>query len=89
LKLDPEYLPNLFDITFRLLNKPFDSSQILRYLQVILFEKILYRGENTEGMKYLETSFSEITKKLTRDIAKLFRDSTGISDKLVEDVYSS
>jgi len=87
LKLDLDYLPNLFDIAFRLLNKPFDSSQALRYLQIILFEKILYKGENTEGMKYLETGFSEITKKLTRDIAKFFCDSTGISEKLVEDVY--
>ena len=87
LKLDPDYLPNLFDIAFRLLNKPFDSSQIPRYLQVILFEKILYKGENADGMKYLETSFSDITKKLTRDIVKFFRDSTGISERLVEDVY--
>lgn len=87
LKLDPYYLPNLFDIAFRLLNRPFDSSQILRYLQMILFEKILYKSENAEGIKYLETGFSDITKKLTRDIAKFFRDSTGISERLVEDVY--
>jgi|YelNatPaOPRAMG01_1025707.scaffolds.fasta_scaffold50178_2 hypothetical protein len=86
-KLDPDYLPQLFDIAFRLLNKPFDSSQILRYLQVILFEKILDKGENAEGMKYLETGFPDITKKLTRDIAKFFCDSTGISEKLVEDLY--
>ena len=87
LKLDPNYLPSLFDIAFRLLNRPFDSSQILRYLQSILFEKILHKGENDEGIKYLETGFSDITKKLTRDIAKFFRDSTGISERLVEDVY--
>lgn len=86
-KLDPDYLPKLFDIAFRLLNKPFNSSHIPQYLQTVLFEKILYKGENPEGMKYLETRFSDITKKLARDIAKFFRDSTGISEKLVEDVY--
>lgn len=87
LKLDPDYLTNLFDIAYRLLNKPFDSSQIPRYLQLIIFEKILHKGESAEGMKYLESSFSEITRKLTRDIGKFFRDSTSISEKLIEDLY--
>ncbi|GFP18551.1 hypothetical protein HKBW3S03_00056 [Candidatus Hakubella thermalkaliphila] len=87
LKLDPDYLPGLFDISFRLLNRPSDSSQILRYLQTILFEKILYKGEGAEAMEYLETDFSDIAKKLTRDIVKFFRDSTGIPQRLVDDVY--
>jgi hypothetical protein len=86
LELDPEYLPKLFDIAFRLLNKPLDASHILRYLQVVLFEKILYKGENEEGMRYLETAFSDVTKKLARDIVRFFRDSTGIPESLVQEV---
>jgi len=87
LKLDPEYLPNMFDVGFRLLNKPFDSSQILRYLQVVLFEKTLNKGENQEGLNYLDTSFSDTTKKLTKDIAKFFSDATGLPKKMFDDIY--
>ena len=60
---------------------------VLRYLQIILFEKILYKSGNVEGIKYLEAGFSEITKKLARDIAELFGNSTGISKTLFEDIY--
>ena len=87
LELDPNYLLDLFNIAFRLLNKPLDSSQIPRYLQIILFEKILYKSENVDGMNYLETGFTDITKKLTRDIAKFFCATTGVSEKLFADVY--
>lgn len=87
LKLDPDYLPNLFDTGFRLLNKPYDSSQILRYLQAVLFEKTLNKGENQKGMNYLETAFSDTTKKLTKDIAKFFCDETGLSKKMFNDIY--
>lgn len=88
-QLDPDYLPNLFDVGFRLLNKPSDSSQILRYLQVVLFEKTLYRGENQNGINYLQTEFSDITKKLTKDIAKFFCNATGLSEKMLADIRSS
>jgi len=88
LQLDPDYLPNLFDIGFRLLNRPSDSSQILRYLQVVLFEKTLYKGENQNGIDYLKTGFSDITKKLTKDIAKFFCTATGLSDKMLDDINS-
>jgi len=81
LKLDPDYLTNLFEIGFRFLNKPYDASQVLRYLQVFLFEKILYNEQNQQGMEYLE-SFPEITKKLTRDIIKFFCNATSLTEKL-------
>ncbi len=87
LKLDPDYLPNLFDIAFRLLNKPFDSSQIPRFLQVILFEKILNKDENNYGVKYIETGFSDVTKKLAKDIAEFFCNATKITNKLLVDLY--
>jgi hypothetical protein len=45
------------------------------------------KGESVEGMKYLDTGFSDITKKQARDIAKFFRDSTKIPDTLFEDLY--
>jgi len=86
LQLDPDYLAGLFDTTFRFVNKPFDSSQILRYLQVLLFEKTLYKGENQNGIKYLETGFSDITKKLAKDIAKFFSNATGVSKKMLNDI---
>ncbi|MBX6422496.1 hypothetical protein [Thermosulfurimonas sp. F29] len=87
LQLDPDYLPNLFDIAFRLLNKPKDSSQILRYLQLVLFEKVLYQGNNVNGIKYIDSNFSDITKKLTRDLAKFFCSSTGLSEELLQDIF--
>jgi hypothetical protein len=86
-KLDPDYLPNLFDVAFRLLNKPFDSSQILRYLQLVLFERTLNKSENRNGINYLETKFSNVTKKLARDIAKFFSDATDLSEKMLDDIY--
>lgn len=86
-KLDPDYLLKMFDAGFRLLNKPYDSSQILRFLQAVLFEKTLYKGESQKGMNYLETAFSDTTKKLTKDIAKFFYDATGLSKKMFNDIY--
>lgn len=88
LNLDPNYLPKLFEIAFRFINKPYDSRQIPRYLQIILFEKTLYKNENTKGIEYIEKNFSDITKKLARDIAKFFCYSTGLSEKLFEDVFN-
>jgi|GEM_PF-4865914 len=89
LQLDPEYLPNLFDIAFRLLNRPKDSSQILRYLQLILFEKVLYQKNNSNGIEYINSNFSDITKKLSKDLAKFFCSSTGLSEELFEDIFNN
>lgn len=88
-KLDPDYLPSMFETGFRLLNKPCDSSQILRYLQALLFEKTINKGENQEGMNYLKTGFSDTTKKLTKDIAEFFCNATGLSKRMFNDIYSS
>jgi len=82
LKLDPDYLPNMFDVAFRLLNKPHDAAQILRYLQMYLFEEVLYDGKNQEGLKFM-LNFSDVTKKLTKDIIRLFCNATGLSEEFV------
>lgn len=86
IKLDPEYMPQLFDIAYRLLNKPLDASQIPRFLQLVMFERVLYQHKNEKGIKYIEEKFSEITKKLARDIAKLLSDSTGIPYSQFHDI---
>jgi len=87
LKLDPDYLPQLFELAYRLLNKPIDASQIPQYLQMVLFEKTLYQQKNTDGVKYLDQNFTDVTKKLARDMASLFLHATGLSDKMLEEVF--
>ena len=89
LKLDPEYLPRLFDIAFRFLNRPADAAQLPRYFQSVLFEKILYRSENKDGLTRLDQGFSDVTKKLGRDAAKFFCDATRVSEVIVEDVLET
>lgn len=84
--LDPDYMPQLTELTFRFLGKPHHSSQIPRYLQVLLFEKTLYKGSNQPGMTYLEREFSDVTSKLSRDAAQFVAGATGLSEKLFEDL---
>mgnify|MGYP001069542520 CR=1 FL=1 len=87
LKLDPDYLPQLFDLAYRLVNKPADASQIPRYLQMVLFERALYQQKNIDGVKYLDQNFTDVTKKLTRDMASLFLHATRLSEKMLEEVF--
>ena len=86
LRLDPEYLPKLLDTAYRLLNKPHDASQIPRYIQCVLFEKALYSGKNEKGIEILQKAFSDVTRKLTRDIAKLMSDACGVPGELFSDL---
>ncbi len=89
LKLDPEYLPRLFDIAFRFLNRPADAAQLPRYFQSVLFEKVLYRGENKDGLTFLDRGFSDVTKKLGRDAAKFLCEATRVSEVVVEDILEA
>ena len=89
LQLDPEYLRSLFDLAFRLLNKPVDASQILRYLQVLLFETAPSGGQEGGGADPLQAGFSDVTKKLARDIAKFFSGATGLPDTLFQEIHSN
>lgn len=86
IRLDPDYLRGLFEVAYRLLNRPEDARHVPRYLEMVLFEKTLYKSENAEGLKYLNERFSDVTKKLTRDIVKFFRDATGLSEALFADL---
>lgn len=86
IQLDPEYLSQLFSVVFRWVNKPFDSVQILRYLQMILFEKVLYESKNVEGIKYIDSEFSDFTKKFARDLAFLIIGKSNISEKMFIDI---
>jgi hypothetical protein len=86
LRLDPEYLKSLFEVAYRLLNRPEDARQLPRYLQTVLFEKTLYKSENADGVKYLNERFSDVTKKLARDVARFFRDATGLREMVFADL---
>lgn len=86
LQLDPDYLPRLFDTAFRLLNKPFDAAQIPRYIECTLFEKTLYAGKNDKGLKFIDGAFSDITRKLSRDLAKLLSDAAGVPPAMFADL---
>lgn len=86
IKLDPEYLPRLFDLVFRWINKPADAAQILRYLQVVLFEKTLHNQGNPQGMETIEKGFSDITKKFVKDLAFLIIGIKGLSETMAVDV---
>jgi len=74
---EPDYLPAFFDVAYRLLKRPYDASQLPRYLQPVLCEKALYKSENAPGIDVLDASFSDLTRKLARDLARFFRDATG------------
>lgn len=86
LRLDPDYLRTLFELAYRLLNRPEDSRQLPRYLQAVLFEKTLYKSENSDGVKYLNERFSEVTKKFARDVVRFFRDATGLGERVFADL---
>lgn len=88
LELDPDYLPQLFELAYRLLNKPADASQIPQYLQIVLFEKVLYQKKNTNGVEYLEQNFTDVTRKFARDIANFFAQTANLPGKMVEELFN-
>jgi len=85
IKLDPEYLPELFDIILRWTNKPIDSCIIPNYLQFIIFEKVM--NNNINFINSFENNFSEITKKMTRDLATLIINNSLLSKKIFEELF--
>lgn len=86
IKLDPDYLPKLFDLSFRFLSRPRESSMLPRYLQVVLFERVLNEGKDEHGMKYLSVEFPDVTKKFTHDLAVFASEATGMSMDLFPEV---
>ncbi len=86
IKLDPDYLEELFEIVFRWVNKPLYSTQIPRYLQATLFEKVLYN--NNIGNTYIEKYFPDIIKKMSRDIATLIINKCNIPEKMFSGIFN-
>jgi len=87
ISLDPEYLPQLFDLVFRWINKPKDAIQIPRYLQILLFEEVLYNRENKDAFEYLKKDFSETTKKFVRDLGAFLININGIPKNLLTNLF--
>lgn len=85
--LDPSYLNTLFEVGFRLVNRPADAAQIPRYLQLVLAERVLTQPPNPDGEKYLEEHFSDVTRKLTKDIAHFFTIATGFPETVFADLF--
>lgn len=83
ISLDPEYLPQLFDLVFRWVNKPKDAIQIPRYLQMLLFEEVLYDRKNSDAFEYLKRNFSETTEKFVRDLGAFLININGIPKNLL------
>ncbi len=87
ISLDPEYLPQLFDLVFRWVNKPKDAIQIPRYLQMLLFEEVLYNRENKDAFEYLKKDFSETTKKFVRDLGAFLININGVPKNLLTHLF--
>ena len=83
ISLDPPYMAAFLDAVVRVLNRPKESSTVPHFLQAVLFERVLNRDP---GATYHEDAFSDVTKKLARDIGRFVVSASGIDRELLRDV---
>jgi len=80
-RLDPPYFDRLVERAFRLINKPHEAKDVLRYLQAVLLEQTLFEGT---GLAQIFTgTFSEITFKFVGDLALFYLEATGVKPSLM------
>lgn len=69
LSLEPKYFNAFLEVIFRLLRRPAESRELLRYIYVVSMAQLNGRSPEYEE---LLGSFSEITRKLAEDVRRLF-----------------
>lgn len=90
-KLDPEYLPSLIEIIWRLVNQPAEFRSIPRFVDIVCYEYIL--KNKPISMEELSSRFKEgdttLLAKLTKDIIEFYLDTTSIDKTMFRPLLKS
>ncbi len=77
MQLDPPYFDKLAERAVRLVNRPNEAKDVLRYLQAFLMEHTLYDRSNLPNI--FGDDYSEVTLKFVSDLAQFYVEATGVN----------
>ncbi len=86
LRLEPPYFEQLAERAVRLVNRPGQAKDILRYLQVVLHQGLLPSETNASMRTVFGDSYSDISLKFVRDVSDFLVEATGVNPALGSEV---